>query len=218
MAAYAASEIDSPTPPRDKSRKAREIQGIADLEHRAMMPENTHGLARMRAITRTRFLAMAPLVWPSSPSESALLALLTACNTNMKHTPAADRRLHASHSVAVPQPPVAAKKPYQVVSPNGTREDEYYWLRDDKRENAEMLAYVKAENAYADAMLAHIKALEDKVYNEIIGRLQQDDSTVPYLMNGYWYFRRFETGKEYPIYSRRADSAERARRNPAERQ
>ena len=67
-----------------------------------------------------------------------------------------------------------------------------------------MLAYVKAENAYADAMLAHIKPLETKVYNEIIGRLQQDDSTVPYLMNGYWYFRRFETGKEYPIYSRRA--------------
>ena len=106
---------------------------------------------------------------------------------------------------AVPQPPVAAKKPYQVVSPNGSREDEYYWLRDDKRENPEMLAYVKAENAYADAMLAHIKPLETRVYNEIIGRLQQDDSTVPYLMNGYWYFRRFETGKEYPIYSRRAD-------------
>ena len=70
-----------------------------------------------------------------------------------------------------------------------------------------MLAYVKAENAYADAMLAHIKPLEDKVYKEIIGRLQQDDSTVPYLMNGYWYFQRFETGKEYPIYARRKDVA-----------
>ncbi len=120
------------------------------------------------------------------------------------NTPAV-RRLRAV--AAVPQPPVAAKKPYQVTSVNGSREDEYYWLRDDKRENPEMLAYVKAENAYADAMLAHIKPLETKVYNEIIGRLQQDDSTVPYLMNGYWYFRRFETGKEYPIYSRRADAA-----------
>ena len=84
------------------------------------------------------------------------------------------------------------------------RTDEYYWLRDDKRENPEMLAYVTAENAYADAMLAHIKPLETKVYNEIVGRLQQDDSTVPYLMNGYWYFRRYETGKEYPIFARRA--------------
>jgi len=126
----------------------------------------------------------------------ALLVSLTACDTNMKDTP----------SVTLPQPPGAAKKPYQVVSPNGTREDEYYWLRDDKRENTEMLAYVKAENAYADAVMAHIKPLETKVYNEIIGRLQQDDSTVPYLMNGYWYFRRYETGKEYPIYSRRADT------------
>ena len=122
----------------------------------------------------------------------ALLAPLTACDTNMKNTPAADPA------------PVAAKKPFQVASPNGSREDEYYWLRDDKRENPEMLAYVKAENAYADAKLAHIKPLETKVYNEIIGRLQQDDSSVPYLMNGFWYFRRYETGKEYPIYSRRA--------------
>ena len=62
-----------------------------------------------------------------------------------------------------------------------------------------MLAYVKAENAYADAMLAHTNLLESRVYSEIIGRLQQDDSSVPYLMNGYWYFRRFETGKEYPV-------------------
>jgi oligopeptidase B len=127
---------------------------------------------------------------------------LTACHTNMKQQPAAVTVPAAT--VEVPQPPVAAKKAHQVVSPNGSREDEYYWLRDDKRENPEMLAYVTAENAYADAMLAHIKPLETKVYNEIVGRLKQDDSTVPYLMNGYWYFRRYETGKEYPIYSRRA--------------
>jgi len=104
---------------------------------------------------------------------------------------------------AVAQPPMAARKPHPVTSPNGTREDEYYWLRDDQRENPEMLAYVKAENAYADVMLAHTKALETKVYQEIIGRLKQDDATVPYLMNGYWYYRRFETGKEYPVYARR---------------
>jgi len=104
--------------------------------------------------------------------------------------------------------PVAAKKPHSVASPNGSREDEYYWLRDDKRENPEMLAYVKAENEYADAKLAHIKPLETKVYNEIVGRLQQDDSTVPYPMNGYWYYRRFETGKEYPVYARRKGSTD----------
>jgi oligopeptidase B len=119
----------------------------------------------------------------------------------MKQTPAA-----IAVPVPAPQapvPPVAAKKPFQVVSPHGTREDEYYWLRDDKRENAEVLAYIRAENDYADRMLEHTRPLAAKVYNEIVGRLQQDDSTVPYLMNGYWYYRRFETGKEYPIYARR---------------
>jgi oligopeptidase B len=131
----------------------------------------------------------------------SLILGLTACHTHMKQQPAA---ITAPATLPVPLPPVPAKKPYQVVSPNGSREDEYYWLRDDKRENPEMLAYVKAENAYADAMLAHIKPLENKVYHEIVSRLQQDDSTVPYLMNGYWYFSRYETGKEYPIYSRRA--------------
>jgi len=107
-------------------------------------------------------------------------------------------------------PPLAAQKPHLVESPNGSRNDEYYWLRDDKRENAEMLAYVKAENTYADAVLGHTKALETKIYGEIVGRLQQDDSTVPYRMNGYWYFKRFETGKEYPIYARRRDTSDAA--------
>jgi oligopeptidase B len=119
----------------------------------------------------------------------------------MKQTPAAVTIPPPAPETA--SPPVAAKKPYQVTSPNGSREDEYYWLRDDKRENPEMLAYVRAENDYADHMLAHTKALETRVYEEIIGRLKQDDATVPYLMNGYWYYRRFETGQEYPIYARR---------------
>ncbi len=136
----------------------------------------------------------------------AAIAMLASCSNPMKQTPAISTPLAtplATPPVSPAQPPVAAKKPHQVPSPNGSREDEYYWLRDDTRENPEMLAYVKAENRYADAMLAHTKALETRVYGEIIGRLQQDDSTVPYLMNGYWYYRRFETGKEYPIYARR---------------
>jgi oligopeptidase B len=140
---------------------------------------------------------------------TSIFFCLTACHTQMKQTPpailpaAVTEAAPAHLKRAVPQPPVAARKPHQVVSPNGNRDDEYYWLRDDQRQDAEMLAYVKAENAYTDAMLAHIKPLEEKVYQEIVGRLQQDDSSVPYLMNGYWYFKRFETGKEYPIFARR---------------
>jgi oligopeptidase B len=137
-----------------------------------------------------------------------LTALLTACSTNMKQTPAAVTA--PPPAPESPTPPVAAKKPYAVTSPNGSREDEYYWLRDDKRENPEMLAYVRAENEYTDRMLAHTKALEARVYSEIIGRLKQDDATVPYLLNGHWYYRRYETGKEYPIYARRKGSKDAA--------
>ena len=76
-----------------------------------------------------------------------------------------------------PKPPVAAMKPHAVKSPNGNREDEYYWLRDDTRKDPEVLAYLAAENAYKDAMLAHVKPLEERLYGEIVGRIKQDDST-----------------------------------------
>jgi len=138
-----------------------------------------------------------------------LVVFLTACHSNMTQTTATATAATRADS-GMPLPPVAAKKPYQVPSPNGSREDEYYWLRDDKRENPEMLAYVRAENAYTDAMLAHTQALETRLYDEIIGRIKQDDATVPYLMNGYWYYRRFETGKEYPVYARRKGSQQAA--------
>lgn len=131
---------------------------------------------------------------------------LSSCTTNMKHTPPtlSVPEIAPPAPAILPQPPMAARKPHAVPSPHGIREDEYYWLRDDSRENPEMLAYLQAENAYADAVLSHIKPLQEKVYQEIIGRLQQDDSSVPYLMNGYWYYRRYEAGKEYPIFARRA--------------
>jgi oligopeptidase B len=83
--------------------------------------------------------------------------------------------------------------------------DPYYWLRDDTRTAAEVLAYLKAENAYTEAKLAKSKALENTLYEEIIGRLKQDDSTVPYFKRGYWYSIRFETGKEHPIFVRRLE-------------
>jgi oligopeptidase B len=103
-------------------------------------------------------------------------------------------------------PPVAAARPYVVKSPNGARVDNYYWLRDDTRADPEMLAYLAAENAYADAMLAPVKRLEDKVFDEIVGRIKQDDSSVPYQKDGWWYYRRYDTGGEYPVYARRQAS------------
>lgn len=108
-------------------------------------------------------------------------------------------------------PPDAAKKPHAVKAPHGAqRNDEYYWLRDDKRENKEMLAYLNAENAYADAVMAPLKPLENRLYEEIVGRIKQDDSSVPYRERGHWYYSRFETGQDYPVYARRAGSMDAA--------
>ena len=102
-------------------------------------------------------------------------------------------------------PPDAEKRPHTVASPHGERQDEYYWLRDDARKDPQMLAYLNAENAYADAVLAPLAPLEDKLYDEIVARIKQDDSSVPARDHGYWYYSRFETGKDYPIHARRAD-------------
>jgi len=100
-------------------------------------------------------------------------------------------------------PPIAAKKPHVVTSPNGDRNDDYYWLRDDTRKNPEMLGLLGAENTYADTMLAKTKPLADKLYGEIVGRIKQDDSSVPIRERGYWYYTRFEPGANYPVVARR---------------
>ncbi|HEY5612507.1 MAG TPA: S9 family peptidase [Lysobacter sp.] len=111
-----------------------------------------------------------------------------------------------------PTPPDAAKKPHVVKAPHGAqRTDEYYWLRDDKRKNPEVLAYLNAENAHVDQVMAPLKPLENTLYDEIVGRIKQDDSSVPYRERGYWYYTRFATGQDYPIHARRAgdmDAAE----------
>jgi oligopeptidase B len=84
--------------------------------------------------------------------------------------------------------------------------DPYYWLRDDDRENPTVLNYLAAENAYREQAMAGLKPLENSLYDEIVGRLKQDDSTVPYLKSGYWHAVRYETGKEHPIFTRRKDA------------
>src|SRR3954453_12446338 len=101
-----------------------------------------------------------------------------------------------------PAPPVAAQKPYSVKGPV-ERNDPYYWLRDDSRKNADMLGYLKAENAYADAVLAPTKPLQEELFKEIVGRIKQDDSSAPVRERGYWYYSRFQTGQDYPVVARK---------------
>ncbi|CAG4977525.1 S9 family peptidase [Novilysobacter luteus] len=111
----------------------------------------------------------------------------------------------------LPEPPDVEKRPHVVKAPHGAeRQDEYYWLRDDDRKDPAMLAYLNAENAYADAYMARLKPLEDRLYEEIVGRIKQDDSSVPYRERGWWYYSRFETGQDYPVYARRLGSMDAA--------
>src|SRR5580693_3186509 len=115
----------------------------------------------------------------------------------------------AASPVAAPPitaPPVAAIRPFEVRSPNGARVDEYYWLRDDRRSNPQVLAHLAAENAWTEAVMAHTAPAQEILYRELVGRVQQDDSTVPVRKNGWWYYRRFVEGKEYPIHARRQGS------------
>jgi len=109
-----------------------------------------------------------------------------------------------THASGLPTPPDVARKPHTVKAPHGAeRQDEYYWLRDDTRKNPEMLDYLKAENAYVDAVMKPLQPLQEALYSEIVGRIKQDDSSVPYRERGWWYYTRFETGQDYPIHARR---------------
>jgi oligopeptidase B len=115
----------------------------------------------------------------------------------------------SAQEAAVPAPPVAAIKPFEVKAPHGaTRTDNYYWLRE--KENPEVIAYLEAENAYADALLAPLKDQADAIYKELEARFAVADQEVPYRMDGYLYQSRYAEGADYPQIVRRksADAPE----------
>ncbi len=101
-------------------------------------------------------------------------------------------------------PPVAATHVTTFEEHGATRTDEFYWLKE--RENPDVIAYLEAENAYLEQVMGHTNDLQETLFEEIRGRIKQDDSTVPYRLGGYYYYTRFEDGKEYPIYCRKQGS------------
>ena len=101
-------------------------------------------------------------------------------------------------------PPKAAIRPHAMTMHNHTRIDNYYWL--NERENPEVIAYLEAENQYADACLKHTEPLQEQLFKEITGRIKQDDNSVPIKIRDYYHYTRFEEGKEYPIYCRKKHS------------
>ena len=110
------------------------------------------------------------------------------------------------------EPPSAEKIEKQFTAHGDTRIDEYYWMRlsdeqkiakDPDEQTQKVLSYLNAENDYTKTVLKHTEPLQEKLYREIVGRIKQTDESVPYFTNGYWYYTRYEEGKEYPIYCRK---------------
>lgn len=104
------------------------------------------------------------------------------------------------------QAPKAAKIVHEMNEHGSTRVDNYYWL--NQRENPEVIAYLEAENAYAAHEMRNTEEFQQKLYDEMLGRIKQSDISVPYMQDGFFYYSRFEEGKEYPLYCRRKGSME----------
>jgi oligopeptidase B len=134
---------------------------------------------------------------------ASIVLALTNCN-NMKQG-----------SGNSPFAPVADKEPYALEAHGDIRIDNYYWMRlsDEQKttkkpdaQTEKVLNYLKAENAYLENILGHTSQFQEALFEEMKGRIKEDDESVPYFKNGYWYYRRFEAGQEYPLYCRKKQS------------
>lgn len=104
------------------------------------------------------------------------------------------------------QEPDVKQIPTQLEKHGDVRVDEYYWL--NNREDKEVIAYLESENAYRENIMKGTEDLQKTLYDEMVGRIKQDDSSVPYLMDGYYYYSRYEEGSQYPLYCRKKESLE----------
>ncbi|MGB8324712.1 MAG: hypothetical protein WCE52_17270, partial [Candidatus Acidiferrum sp.] len=103
------------------------------------------------------------------------------------------------------KPPLALHEPIEHVIHGDRRVDHYAWLR--KKDDPRVIAYLEDENRYTDARMAGTEALQESLYQEMLGRIQQTDLSVPYSLRGYSYYTRTEEGKQYAIYCRKKEAA-----------
>jgi len=132
--------------------------------------------------------------WPSV----AIMLGMAACNPSTQST------VKIKQQSDFPAPPVAAVKPAEFTEFGNKRIDNYFWLKD--KSNPEVIDYLKAENAYDDTVMQSTKALQEKLFAEMKGRIKEDDETVPQLDNGYYYYTRTEKGKQYRTNCRKKGS------------
>ena len=142
----------------------------------------------------------------------ATLIFATACNEQSK-----DNNIQTQREL--PPSPMAKKIPFEITEHGDTRVDNYYWMRlSDEQKNApeaerdeqtkDVLTYLNAENDYTKKVLAHTDEFQKKLFVEMKARVKETDQSVPVKENGYWYYTRYETGKDYPYYCRKKDSME----------
>ena len=122
-----------------------------------------------------------------------LISSLFSCDTKTQKTMS-----------ELPNAPLAKQIPKNLTIHDDVRVDEFYWLND--RENPEVIDYINKENDYYNAHTAHTKDFQVSLFEEMKSRIKEDDSSVPYKYNGYWYITKFEKGKDYPIYIRKKES------------
>ncbi|MDX1721261.1 MAG: oligopeptidase B, partial [Salegentibacter mishustinae] len=103
-------------------------------------------------------------------------------------------------------PPKAKKIAKNLEFHGDVRVDNYYWM--NNRDDAEVIDYLNQENEYNQKMTEHTRDFQQRLFEEMKARIKEDDESVPYKLNGYWYLTRFETGKDYPIYSRKKGELE----------
>lgn len=100
--------------------------------------------------------------------------------------------------------PIVQRMPKEMTIHGHQRIDDYYWL--NERENPKVIDYLNAENDYYKNLTAHTEQFQQDLFEEMKGRIKEDDESVPYKKNGYYYITRYETGKQYPIYARKKES------------
>ncbi|MFO7445598.1 MAG: S9 family peptidase [Ignavibacteriaceae bacterium] len=112
--------------------------------------------------------------------------------------------LEAQTENGLMNPPKAEKIKKELIKDGHSRIDNYYWL--NERENPKVIEYLEAENRYTKEVMKNTEPLQQKLYDEIVGRIKQTDESVPYKDNGYYYYTRYEEGQEYPVYCRKKES------------
>ncbi len=139
---------------------------------------------------------------------SFILLLLTctfvfSCNEgNIQNT----ENLTGMYEKMTVEPPVATKKPMELKEHGHARTDDYYWLKE--RENPDVIAYLNAENNYVDAIMTDLSEFQEELFEEMKGRIKEQDESVPYIDNGYWYYVRYNEDQEYPVHCRKKSDLE----------